>query len=109
MALCLETHPSMPFCEPLDFILKKICLDLFHIFNFLDLSGHENGVIQLWQFEQSLPLLSFTTGNKFSIHHVHFDRSGSRFLALDVSGYLSIWKFDTVTQRLPPFVVSPFS
>jgi WD40 repeat protein len=79
---------------------KKITTDLF-----IDLSGHEDGQVTLWQFEQSLSLSTFISDKKAAITRVHFDSDGSRFLATDESGYLNVWRFDTAPRFVHPFSV----
>jgi WD40 repeat protein len=76
--------------------------------NFLkiDLSSHDHGQIQLWQFEQDLLLSTFTSSSSSIMRKIHFDSSGHRFVATDHLGCVHVWRFDTASKFSRPLTVN---
>lgn len=84
-------------------------LFLFHntefcLSGFLDLSGGQDGCVQLWEWTYQQPISTpRPAGTYAKVTHVGFSQPGSKFGVTDSDGTLSLWQ--TANTSANPFWV----
>ena len=71
------------------------------LFEFLDICGRGEKIVDLYQFGQTEEICLFNSSGIGKIHKVHFDPYGIRLGGCNSKGDLNIWKFDNVSDMKP--------
>ncbi len=73
-----------------------------------DLSGGIDGSICLWQFnapKENALMVTYRLASNPRVNKIHFNSRGTKFGSCDMSGKLSLWRFDANEASLKPFQV----
>ena len=86
-ALWLESHPTLPF--------------------YMSASGE--GPVKLWQFNVAQPaaLTIYRSKQRSRTVKIRFNHNGNKFAAIDTSGNLEMWRFDSYEESIDPFLSLP--
>lgn len=86
-ALWLESHPTLPFY----------------------VSASAEGPVKLWQFNVPQPaaLTIYRSKQRARILKVRFNHNGNKFAAIDNTGNLEMWRFDSYEESIDPYLSLP--
>jgi WD40 repeat protein len=85
---CIESHPQ------LNYYLAG-----------LDEEKSHEGIVNLYQFDQTRELVTYSTGSSGKITKCRYDPYGSNFGAVDMKGNMYLWKFDSSSIGIKPWSV----
>lgn len=73
----------------------------------IDLSGSQDGAVNLWEWKHQNPLASPRAPGTFAkVTKVAFNQIGNKFGVTDGDGNLSLWQVALCTSSTKPFFVS---
>lgn len=96
----------LPLCKYF-LINKGNKINLLTTIIFLDLTGSQDGSVQLWEWNHPQPVaVPRPPGTYAKVTRVRFSQHGNKFGVADSDGNLSLWQVGLTANATRPFFVS---